>query len=97
MGIPIVTNCAILLADLLLFRMKQYSCRDSGKITKRDWSDRLILLFAISMMLCHGIFISDYVYQIYHSELEIKETTDSKISASYLDLFLKIDQEQNEV
>ena len=35
----------------------------------------------------------EHLDQIYPSELEIKETTDSKKSASYLDLFLEIDQE----
>ena len=34
----------------------------------------------------------DYVDRIYPSELEIKETTDSSSSASYLDLYLQYDQ-----
>ena len=33
----------------------------------------------------------DYLHLIYPSELEIKETTDTSTSASYLDLFLYID------
>ena len=33
----------------------------------------------------------DYLHLIYPSELEIKETTDTSTSASYLDLYLYID------
>ena len=33
----------------------------------------------------------DYLHLIYPSELEIKETTDNSTSASYLDLYLYID------
>ena len=36
--------------------------------------------------------ISNYLHHIYPDELEIKETTESVNSASYLDLFLEIRQ-----
>ena len=37
----------------------------------------------------------DYVDFIYPEELEIKDTTDSSVSASYLDILLGIDQDQH--
>ena len=40
---------------------------------------------------------SEHLDQICPSELDIKETADSKKSALYLDLFLEIDQERKRV
>ena len=38
---------------------------------------------------------SEHLNQIYPSEPEVKETTDSTKSALYLDLFLEIDKREN--
>ena len=37
---------------------------------------------------------SDFVYRIYPIELEIKDTTDTTMSASYIDLHFEIDSER---
>jgi hypothetical protein len=45
-------------------------------------------------MMCfplNNLQFKDYLHQIYPSELEIKETTDTPALASYLDLYLYID------
>ena len=91
--IPMGPNCAPLLADLFFTRIKQNSFRDSSERAKRNKWDRLIWLFAISMMFRHwkNPKFSEHLDQIYPSELEIKEPTDSTKSASYFDLFLEID------
>ena len=73
-GIPIVANCAPLLADLLF-----YSCEADfiqGFLKKND------------KKLVRSINFVDRIYPI---ELEIKDTTDTDISASYLDLHFEID------
>jgi hypothetical protein len=73
-GIPIVANCAPLLADLLF-----YSCEADfiqGFLKKNE--KKLVRSF-------------NFVDRIYPIELEIKDTTDTDISASYLDLHFEID------
>jgi hypothetical protein len=39
----------------------------------------------------NNLQFKDYLHQIYPSELEIKKTTDTPALASYLDLYLYID------
>ena len=44
-----------------------------------------------SLLSLNNKGFGDHLQRIYPSELEIKETTDSNKSASFLDLFLEID------
>ena len=41
--------------------------------------------------------MGDFVERIYHIELEIKDTTDTERSGSYLDLHLEIDSDGRSV
>jgi hypothetical protein len=43
------------------------------------------------VLLLNNYRFSDYLYCIYTNELEVKDTTDAKMSASYLDLHFEID------
>ena len=89
-GIPMGTNCAPLLADLYLFsyeaafiqgllQQKQKKLAQSFNYTYRYIDDVLSL---------NNSKLSDHLHNIYPDELEIKDTTESAHSASYLDLLL---------
>ena len=92
-GIPMGTNCAPLLADLFLYSYEADFIQ--GLLKKKE--KKLARSFNYSfryiddvLSLNNSRFI-DYVHLIYPNELEIKDTTDTEKSASYLDLFLYID------
>ena len=91
-GIPMGTNCAPLLADLFLYsyeaefiqmlqRQGQKKLASSFNFTYRYIDDVLSL---------NNSNFSDYLHCIYPKELEIKETTETNKSATYLDLHLEI-------
>ena len=94
-GIPMGTNCAPLLADLFLY---SYEAEFIQNLLKDKKNKRLAKSFNFTFRYIDDVLsinnphFSDYVHQIYPSELEIKDTTDTDNSASYLDLFLSIDQ-----
>ena len=92
-GIPMGTNCAPLLADLFLYTYeaefiqnliarKQKNIAQSFNFTYRYIDDVLSL---------SNSDFDKYIHTIYPPELEIKNTTDSNKSSSYLDLLLSID------
>ena len=70
-GITIGTNWAPLLHDLFLYSQEQNLFRVSYEITKRNFPDRLILLFAVSMMFCHWTTDSNKSAPYLHLFLEI--------------------------
>ena len=87
------TNCAPLLADLFLYTYeaefiqnliarKQKNIAQSFNFTYRYIDDVLSL---------SNSDFDKYIHTIYPPELEIKNTTDSNKSSSYLDLLLSID------
>jgi len=94
-GIPMGTNCAPLLADLFLYSYEadfiQGLLRNNKKKLARSFN--FTFRYIDDVLSLNNPTFSEHLDQIYPSELEIKETTDSKKSASYLDLFLEIDQE----
>ena len=86
-------NCAPLLADLFLYsyeaefikylvQQKKVSVVKTFNLTSRYIDDVISL---------NNSKFSDYLSMIYPPELEIKETTESAASASYLDIFLEFD------
>jgi hypothetical protein len=92
-GIPMGTNCAPLLADLFLYsyeadfidgllKQKQKKLAHSFNFSFRYIDDVLSL---------NNSRFGDFLHLIYPSQLEIKDTTDTVKSASYLDLHLEID------
>ena len=85
--IPMGTNCAPLRADLFLYSYDADSIQRLLKNTKKSQPDPLISLSAIQYQVNFG----DFVDRIYAIELEIKHTTDTDRSASYLDLNPEID------
>ena len=92
-GIPMGTNCAPLLADLFLYsyevefiqnlvKQKKFSIAKAFNLTFRYIDDVISL---------NNPTFNEYLPLIYPPELEIKETTESRSSASYLDIFLEFD------
>ena len=91
-GIPMGTNCAPLLADLFLYSYEAAFIQ--GLIQKKQKT--LARCFNFSFRYIDDVLslnndkFRDSLHLIYPSELEIKETTDTTKSASYLDLCLSI-------
>ena len=94
-GIPMGTNCAPLLADLFLY----YYEADFMQELLRKKDKKLAISFNSTFRYIDDVLslnnskFGDYVERIYPIELEIKDTTDTVKSASYLDLHLEIDNE----
>ena len=87
------TNCAPLLADLFLHSYEADFIADL--IRKKEY--RLARSFNLSFRYIDDVLslnnpnFGDLIHRIYPKELEIKDTTDTVKSASYLDLHLEID------
>ena len=91
-GIPMGTNCTTLLANLFFYL---YEVDFIQGLSKKK--DKLAISFNYSfhyindvLSLNNSRFIN-YIHLVYPNELEIKDTTDTFMSASYLDLFLYIE------
>ena len=98
-GIPMGTNCAPLLADIFLYSYEAefiQSLLSTGK-KKNIISVQLHIQIHTdtSMTYCQSITqILRIIWgQMYPAELEIKNTTESNNSASYLDLLLSIESD----
>src|SRR5210317_1584118 len=91
--IPMGTNCAPLLADLLLY---SYEADFIQSLLERE-EKKLAQSFGFTFRYIDDILslnnskFADYVDLIYPIELEIKDTTATVRSFSYLDLHLEID------
>ena len=87
-GIPMGTNCAPLLADLFLY---SYESDFLDGLLKQK-QKQLAQSFNFSLRyIDYVLSLIILVLGTYPSQLEIKDTTDTVKSASYLDLHLKID------
>ena len=95
-GIPMGTNCAPLLADLFLYSYEaefiQNLLKDKNKKHLAKFFNFTFRYIDDVLSLNNPHFV-DYLHLIYPSELEIKDTTDTRRSALYLDLFLEIDKD----
>ena len=95
-GIPMGTNCAPLLADLFLFSyeadfiQRLFSSNEKTVAKSFNFTYRYI----DDVLSLNNPKFSDYLDAIYPSELEIKDTTESSNSASYLDLQLEYDSQK---
>jgi hypothetical protein len=76
-------NCAPLLADLFL-----YSYEAEAEFIQNLLHEKKYLAVAFNLTFR---YIDSYVDSIYPNELEIKDTTECSISASYLDVLLKLE------
>lgn len=95
-GIPIATNCASLLADLFLY---SYEAEFIQKLVQEN-NKALVVAFNSTFRYTDDVwsinnYFHSYVNSIYSSELEIKDTTDSEISVSYLDVLVEKDVNGN--
>jgi hypothetical protein len=94
-GIPMGTNCAPLFADLFPFSYEAYFIQ--GLLIKNEKKLARYFNFTFryvdDFLSLNNYRFGDFVYRIYPIELEIKDTTDTDRSASYLDLHLDIDCE----
>jgi hypothetical protein len=89
------TNCAPLLTHLYLY---SYEADFMQGLLKKN-EKKLARFFNFTFRYIDDVLslnnsrLSDFVDRIYPIELEIKDTTDTDRSASYLDLHLEIDSE----
>ena len=92
-GIPMGTNCAPLLADLFLYTYEAEFIQELLKTKKKSLAQSFNLThrYIDDVLSLSNAKFEDYLHQIYPEELDIKNTTDTLESASYLDLYLQID------
>ena len=94
-GIPMGTNCAPLLADLFLYSYEVDFIRGLLKKNEKKLARSFNIKFRYidDVLSLNNSGFGDFVDRIYPIELEIKDTTHTDTSASYLDLHLEIDSE----
>ena len=95
-GIPMGTNCAPLLADLFLYSYEADFIQNLLKSGKKTIAKNFNFTYRYidDVLSLNNPKFSDYLGVIYPSELDIKDTTESSCSASYLDLLLEYDTEE---
>ena len=93
-GIPMGTNCAPLLADLFLYTYEAEFIQKLVKSKKKNLAQSFNFTFRYidDVLSLSNAKFEDHLHLIYPNELEIKNTTDTIKSASYLDLFIQIDR-----
>ena len=85
-GIPMGTNCAPLLADIFLYSYEAefiQSLLSTGK-TKLASQFNFTYRYIDDVLSIKNPDFENYLGQMYPAELEIKDTTESNTSASYL-------------
>jgi hypothetical protein len=88
------TNCASLLTDLFLYLYQAHFIQGLLQKNEKKVSRSLNCTFHyIDGVLSLNFKLVDFLDQIYPIEVEIKDTTDTTRSASYLDIHLEIDNE----
>ena len=90
-GIPMGTDCAPLIADLFLFSfefefMKNLNRKDVSVARKFNRTFRYI----DDLLTLNNSSFRNSIDQIYPPELELKRTTESLTTCSYLDLYLTL-------
>ena len=89
------TNCAHHLANLFFYLYEadfiQGLLKKNEKRLARSFN--FTFRYIDDVLSLNNSRFGDFVYCIYPIELEIKDTTDTDRSASYLDLHLEIDSE----
>ena len=94
-GIPMGTNCAPLLADLFLYSYEADFIQGLLKKNEKKLARSFNFTFRYidDVLSLNNSRFGDIVDLIYPIELDIKDTTDTDMSASYLELRLEIDSE----
>jgi hypothetical protein len=92
-GIPMGTNCAPLLADLFLYSYEsvflQKLVKDKNIHEARAFN--FTIRYIDDVLSINNSRFAEFLSLIYPPELEVKETTYTASSASFLDLYLEID------
>ena len=91
-GIPMGTNCDPFLADIFLYSYKADFIQSLLSTGKKQLASRFNLTYRYidDVLSINNQEFENYLGQMYPAKLEIKDTTASTTSASYLDLLLSI-------
>ena len=98
-GIPMGTKCSPLLADIFLysceaeFMQSLLSTSRKRLASQFNYTHIYIYIYIDDVLSINNPDFENYLGQMYPPELEIKDTTESNTSASYLDLLLAIDRD----
>ena len=94
-GIPIGTNCAPLLTDISLYSYEAEFIQSLLSTGKKKLASQFNFTYRYinDVSSINNPDFENYLVQMYPAELEIKETTESNTSASYLDLLLSIESD----
>ena len=86
------TNCAPLIADIFLYSYEADFIQSLLSTGKKHLASRFNLIYRYidDVLSINNPDFENYLGQMYPAELEIKDTTESTTSASYLDLLLSI-------
>ena len=92
-GIPMGTNCAPLLADIFLYSYEAEFIQSLLSTGRKHLASQFSFTYRYidDVLSINNPNFKDYLHEIYPHELEIKETTESNRSASYLDILLSFD------
>jgi hypothetical protein len=95
---PMHINCASLLTDFLLYSYKADFLQGLLKKNEKKLARSFNFTFRYidDVLLLNNSNFWDFVDRIYPIELEIRDTTDTDRSASYIDLHLEIYSEGRE-
>ena len=94
-GIPMGTNCAPLLADIFLYSYEAEFIQSLLSTGKKKIAPQFNFTYRYidDVLSINNPDFENYLGQMYPAELEIKDTTESNTSASYLDLPLSIESD----
>ena len=94
-GIPMGTNCAPLLAEIFLYSYEAEFIQSLLSTGKKKIASQFNFTYRYidDVLSINNPDIDNYLGQMYPAELEIKDTTESNTSASYLDLLLSIESD----
>ena len=91
-GIPMGTNCAPLLSDIFLYSYEAEFIQSLLSTGKKMLASRFNFTYRYidDVLSINNPDFENYLGQTYPADLEIKDTTESYTSASYLDLLPSI-------
>ena len=95
-GIPMGANCDPLIADLFLYSYEADFIQGLLKKNEKKLARSFNFTFRYidDVLSLNNSRFGDFIDRIYPIELEIKDTTDTDTSASYLDIYLETDSEE---
>ena len=91
-GIPMGTNCALLLADIFLYSYEAEFIQSLLSTGRKRLASQFNFTYRYidDVLSINSPDFENYLGQMYPPKLEIKDMTESNTSASYLDLLLSI-------